>query len=175
MWTPARGAAALVAELGEDEALTCLSRLVAGEVPPSELTRPPWPKVIEHIGVGRELEWDITRPSLGYWPRAWAARALAYVGDETVTGWLVAALDDDHWRVRMTAAQALGRIGTIGSEAALRAILADPHPRVRGAAVSSLGRTGDATYAPALEPLLDDESDLVRERARVALKRLGRD
>lgn len=174
MWTPAIGAARLVEELGVDTAIGCLARLATGEVPPEELEAPPWPLVLTHIGVGRPPSRDFSGPQRGYWPRSWAARALGYVGDKDVAPWLEAALDDDHWRVRMTAAQSIGRLRLSGSERALLALLRDPHQRVRAAAVTTLGRVGGDSVLPRLEELLEDESELVQDRVLVVLRRAGR-
>lgn len=174
VWKPALGAARLVEELGEDAALDCLARLVTGEVPPGELETPPWPIVLTHIGVGRPPSRDFSGPQRSYWPRSWAARALGYVGDKDVAPWLEAALEDDHWRVRMTAAQSIGRLRIRGSERALLALLRDPHQRVRAAAVTTLGRVGGDSVLSRLEEMLEDESELVQDRVLVVLRRAGR-
>ncbi len=174
MWTPALGAAALGAEIGEDAALSCLYRLMTGQVPPGELGTAPWPTVLSHIGGGSGTGgFDVSSPRNIYWTRSWAARALAYVGRDDSAAWLRAALEDGHWRVRMTAAQALGRLGVGGSEADLLAVLGDPHPRVRAAAVTALGLMRSPALAGRLEWLMEDESELVRDRVLVALRRLG--
>jgi len=39
---------------------------------------------------------------------------MAYLGDAAAASYLIDALDDDHWRVRMTAIQTLGRLGIEG-------------------------------------------------------------
>ena len=175
VWTPAIGAARLVDELGEDTALGCLGRLVTGEVPPSDLESPPWPLVVTLISGGKLPSFDFASPQHGYWPRSWAARALAYVGDEDAAPWLAAALEDGHWRVRMTAAQSIGRLGIRGVEPQLLARLRDPHQRVRAAAVTTLGRVGGDAVVPRLEEMLEDESELVQDRTLVALRRVERD
>lgn len=139
-WTPQVGARSLVAELGEDLAITCLTRLLVGEVRPSELTSEPWPYVLVNIGDGHAARLDTEDPSQAYWQRCWAARALAYVGDAGVAPWLVRALADDHWRVRMTAVQTIGRLEIGGLEPEVAPLLDDPHARVRDAAALALGR-----------------------------------
>jgi HEAT repeat protein len=83
---------------------------------------------------------DPSGDRLVYWPRSWAARALAYAGDVSVTPVLVMATTDQHWRVRMTAVRTLGRLGAAGVSDALKAAVDDEHPRVRAAAELALHR-----------------------------------
>lgn len=172
MWTPARGATSLVEEFGEDQAISLLSALVVGEVAAGELGSPPWPAVMGHIARADLSRFDFRRPNVTYWTRAWAARALAYAGDHGVAPWLVRALADDHWRVRMSAAQSIGRLCIGGVDDELLPLLEDPHPRVRAAAVTTLGRVGGADVVESLLALSGDEADLVAERLRVAIERL---
>lgn len=134
-------------EMGREAALRCLCALLGGEVPPDEVRREPWQTVLERIGDGHARRIDVGRPELAYWGRTWSARALAYVGDESTTPWLLRGLGDGHWRVRMTAAQTLGRLGRSGLGAELSALLEDLHPRVRAAAATALERTGAAEEA----------------------------
>lgn len=84
---------------------------------------------------------DLRRDGNGYWARTWAARALAYIGDDRSAASLVRALHDDHWRVRMTAAQTIGRLRLRGCSAELVPLLEDDHSRVRDAAALALERT----------------------------------
>ncbi len=139
--TPKAGARALVDELGEDAAISCLTGLLVGEVGPLELRAEPWPRVLAHLGRGHAARLDLEDPALAYWPRAWAARALAYVGDVSTAPWLVRALADDHWRVRMNAVRTIGRLRIAGLESEVAPLLEDPHRRVREAAELALERT----------------------------------
>ena len=69
-----------------------------------------------------------------YWRRVWGARGLLYAWTDEAEGAVVAALADQHWRVREMAAKVVAkrRIGAaLDSLATLRA---DPVPRVRAAA-----------------------------------------
>jgi hypothetical protein len=69
-----------------------------------------------------------------YWRRVWGARGLLYAWTDEAEGAIVAALADEHWRVREMAAKVVAkrRIGAaLDSVAALRD---DPVPRVRAAA-----------------------------------------
>ena len=94
-----------------------------------------------------------------YWSRAWAARALAYLGDDGAADWLVKGLEDEHWRVMITAVEMLGRLYTEGYEEALSKCLSEPHPRVRDAATVALRRTGNEFRLDPLQDVLVDETD----------------
>lgn len=143
-WTPAVGAQALLARLGHDEAETVLVGLMAGEVPVYDCVVPPHRFALLDIGDGHaeRLMADESGRRLVYWPRVWAARALAYVGSTAVGPQLAAATHDEHWRVRMTATQTIGRLGIEGLTDSLVERLDDPHPRVRSAALLALERVG---------------------------------
>jgi hypothetical protein len=70
----------------------------------------------------------------GYWPRTWALRALLYAWEDRATSAVLAATDDDHWRVREMALKVIARHRLDpGLEPATR-LTADPNPRVRDAA-----------------------------------------
>jgi hypothetical protein len=141
-WTPKTGTEALVAWIGPGEALATLKALLIGRIAGSTLTEDYWRLVLWHIGDGHaaRLNVDSTGVRLAYWPRAWAARSLSYLGDPAAGPGLIEALADDHWRVRMTTAQALGRLNVAESLNDLVESLGDEHPRVRAAAVTALGR-----------------------------------
>jgi hypothetical protein len=69
-----------------------------------------------------------------YWRRVWGARGLLHAWTDEAAGAVVAALADEHWRVREMAAKVVAkrRIGSaLDSVAVLRS---DPVPRVRAAA-----------------------------------------
>lgn len=175
-WTPALGTQQLVARLGRDRAFEVLTQLVSRRVLTQAMLRPPYAEVIRCIGqwdAGALLDGDGAE-HLSYWPRSWAARALAYVGDDDAGPWLVEAFDDDHWRVRMTAAQSLGRLGAVGYEEELGRLLGDEHPRVRAAAAVALGRTGNEFALVPLRAALDDADATVRRQADRALARVER-
>lgn len=145
-WTPASGAKSLVSRLGRDDAIDRLIVILRGEVDPADLAWPPYREVLLDIGNGhaQRLLTDESGERLDYWPRVWAARALAYIGSEAERQALVGSLTDSHWRVRMTGAQTLGRLGIGGATSNLLVALDDGHPRVRSAALVALGRVGDA-------------------------------
>lgn len=108
-----------------------------------------------------------------YWFRVWAARSLLYVWDPSVSSAVIAALSDEHWRVREMAAKVCLKrdLGEAGDSLAL--LLDDPVPRVRAAACRALGAVGEAEYADALRALLDDPDRDVRTRAEQALDRMS--
>lgn len=174
-WTPAAGTRRLERRLGRDRALATLAALLSGHVTGPGLLEPAWAEALLDIGGGHaaRLMDDPTGERLAYWPRSWAARALAYLGDPVAAPELAAAMGDEHWRVRMTAAQSLGRLGAAGHTARFVAALDDEHPRVRAAAVVALGRVGDeealaplAARRAALEPdRVDRALDAIAHRA----------
>jgi HEAT repeat protein len=176
MWTPRQGTRELVRDLGEDEALAVLRRMLSPWLDRSLYARDPFRRVLIHIGNGHaeRLLADESGVRLDYWPRSWAARALAYLSREDAGSCLIEALGDRHWRVRMTAAQSLGRLGVDGIEEALAAALSDEHERVRSAAAVALGRTGNEFAIEPLMKALDDESEAVRTHADRAMARVER-
>jgi HEAT repeat protein len=140
-WTPKRGTQDLAEHFGSDASFVLLTRLLLGEVRTNELTSSPFREALCFIGDGHaeQLLRDPINTSQLYWTRSWAARSLAYFGDKDAGTWLIAALEDSHWRVRMTAAQSLGRLG-IAAKDKLTALLEDEHERVRDAAALALER-----------------------------------
>ena len=140
-WNPALGTKSLENRLGRNVALKTLIGLLTGEVSGEDLVWSPYRDALEDIGDGHatRLMTDSTGARLAYWPRVWAARSLAYLGDVRATAALVDAIGDDHWRVRMTAIQTLGRLGVEGVTSDLAGSLNDEHSRVRKAAVVALG------------------------------------
>jgi HEAT repeat protein len=171
-WTPRRGARDLVARLGREAALEQLADLLLAR------GGPPGPdvgNVLEAIGDGhaRRLLAGAPGTSLGYWPRAWAARALRYVGGPAQAPALRQALGDAHWRVRMNATGALSATKAREAEGEIAALLRDPHWRVREAAARALGRlTRDPQLAGALQQALADPDERVQSAAAAALIRL---
>lgn len=134
----------LVLRLGHDAALAALVELLSGEVEGPDLVWSQYRDVLVDIGNGHAegLMEDGTGDRLVYWPRVWAARAMAYLGDVEATDALVRGISDDHWRVRMTCIQTLGRIGAVGVSNELEKGLEDEHPRVRKATALALTRVG---------------------------------
>lgn len=175
VWTPEIGTHALVNRLGEAGSIEVLVRLLGGSVSLGDLVWAPYRRVLLDIGDGHaeQLMADESGRRLVYWPRVWAARALAYMGNKGVATALLAALGDTHWRVRMTAVQTIGRLGIDGATPQLLERLDDEHPRVRSATVLALERVGSEE---AVERLLQQTATgSERSRAeRAAARILGR-
>lgn len=174
MWTPASGTERLVTEFGPEYTLELLTALLTEAVPPAALTVPPFSTVLQHIGNANATTFfaDDVLMQHAYRARAWAARALTYLGDENAIPWLIEALDDPHWRVRMNTLQALGRLGAEGYDEVLAKRLEDEHERVRCAAALALGRTGHEFALTPLQEALEDRSEAVRQQADHALARI---
>lgn len=170
-WTPAIGARSLARRMGKPAAMQIVVRILGDESGP-HLLLPPYRTALIDIGNGHaeQLMGDDSGKRLAYWPKVWAARALAYMGDLSARGSLVAALSDDHWRVRTTAVQTIGRIGIRDATGPLVAALDDDHPRVRSAAVLALERVGDETALGRLSGLLGSDSS--SRRAEQAISRI---
>jgi HEAT repeat protein len=73
-----------------------------------------------------------------YFLRVWAARALLYAWDDIAAEAVIAAMDDEAWRVREMAAKVVARRGLGEALAAVAALQQDPVPRVRAAAARAL-------------------------------------
>ncbi|HUA30235.1 MAG TPA: HEAT repeat domain-containing protein [Streptosporangiaceae bacterium] len=73
-----------------------------------------------------------------YFLRVWAARALLYAWDDAAAKAVIAAADDEAWRVREMAAKVVARRGLGEALAAVAALQRDPVPRVRAAAARAL-------------------------------------
>jgi HEAT repeat protein len=159
--------------LGEEEAISLLCSLMAGDVAMAELEVEPWRGLLGDIA-GIDTGWVRSSDRHEYWPRAWASRALCYVGDQRATTALIAATGDEHWRVRMNAVRALGIIGGDGAADAVMAASHDAHPRVRSAAATACGSIGGYRAFDVLATLLDDPDRRVVARADASLERLAR-
>jgi hypothetical protein len=68
-----------------------------------------------------------------YWRRVWGARGLLHVYDERAEDTIIAALDDEHWRVREMAAKVIARHRVGAALTAVAELRADPVPRVAAA------------------------------------------
>lgn len=170
-WTPEKGARTAAARLGKVIAISQLSEMLIGIVPADDVSYPPWRSLIRDVA-GVDADWVTGSAAREYWPRAWAARALAYVGDASAIDALTTGARDDHWRVRMNSVRALGVIGSSSSVPAILPGADDPHPRVREAAARALGRTGDGVALTTLGRLAADEDPMVAATASRALERL---
>ncbi|MEV0843345.1 HEAT repeat domain-containing protein [Actinocatenispora sera] len=171
--TPAELARATEQRLGTDEMVArCVALLQHGD-PFAEVEFIVW-----LAGASAENEMRLRTPeddpSLLYWPRVWAARALVYVWDDAAIPAVLDALGDRAWRVREMAAKVVisHEIGAAGDR--LVPLLSDPVPRVRIAAARALGVVGEAEHAPALREAVADDQDQVVARAEAALRAMSR-
>lgn len=81
----------------------------------------------------------------GYWPRTWAARALLYAWEDRATPAVLAAMDDDAWRVREMAAKVVARHRVDDAVEQLQRLRDDPVARVRAAALRAQRRLTGST------------------------------
>jgi hypothetical protein len=70
----------------------------------------------------------------GYWPRAWAARGLLHVWDDSATDAIITATGHEHWRVREMSAKVIARHKVRLAVDAVVALMDDENARVRVAA-----------------------------------------
>ena len=105
--------------------------------------------------------------------RAAAVAALQSMGKEAV-GYLIEALSDPHYSVRIAAAEALGEIGDPDAVEALVRTLGDEREDVRIAAASALSRIGDRRAVQPLIHLFRDRYHGVRVAAADAVAEFGR-
>lgn len=119
------------------------------------------PRFVE-LGVGKE----------GYWLRVWPLRALLYTWDDAAGGAVVAALADEHWRVREMAAKVAVRRGLAEAADPAARLAADPVVRVRAAAARVLAEVGEGEHAAALNRMSADPDPAVRRRAESGLDRM---
>lgn len=161
-WTPKRGALELVERVGTDAAMHTLGALLRGEVAGGALLQGEVRRTLIQIGDGHafRLMADETGARLDYWPRVWAARAMANLGEQSAQPHLEEALSDDHWRVRMTAVRAMGNLGLAGVSHTVVELLGDEHPRVMRAAVRALAHVGDADAIDAVARVRDGTLDI---------------
>jgi hypothetical protein len=112
-------------------------------------------------------------PGHAYWARVWAARALRYVWADSAVPAVVAALDDEQWRVREMAAKVV-RDRELGEAAdRLAELLSDETPRVRAAAARALGSVGEGEHGEALCAAVDDADPAVSRAAMSGLRTLS--
>lgn len=112
-------------------------------------------------------------PGHRYWARVWACRALLYAWDDSAGPAVVAALADDHWRVRELAGKVITKREIPDAAEALTILITDdPVPRVRAAACRALAVVGEGEHLPALAAATDDPDLLVAAAAERALDRL---
>jgi HEAT repeat protein len=129
---PRRLLGAAVARFGRDVVVRWCEELLAGR---ATLDDDRFPR-IEWLG-GNERWKD-------YWARTWGARGLLHVGPPERSDVVVAALGDEHWRVREMALKVTRAHGLDVPEGVLEALLDDDNARVRAAAAAALAAERDA-------------------------------
>jgi HEAT repeat len=112
--------------------------------------------------------------ALRYWPRVWAARALRYAWSPSAVPALVAAVDDEAWRVAEQAMKVMTKyeVGE-GVEAAL-AWVDHPLPRVRATVLGLVAAVGESEHVDHVLEGLQDPDPQVRRAAEKAVTRLER-
>ena len=170
--TPAAHVAELVQLVGRDEVVAWCADLLGGRVAHDDPDRPP----LTWLG-GRAAPWLL---GLGgdrlevnaYWVRVWGARGLLHCYQPSAAADVVAALGDEHWRVREMAAKVVAtwELGEAADD--LVPLLDDDVPRVRAAAARGLGVVGEGEHAEPLHRVADDPEKSVRAAAGTALRRM---
>jgi HEAT repeat protein len=69
-----------------------------------------------------------------YWRRVWGARGFLYAWTDEAEDAVLAALADEHWRVREMAAKVVAKRSIGAAMDPVAALRSDPFPRVRAAA-----------------------------------------
>ncbi|MFY0407904.1 HEAT repeat domain-containing protein [Solicola sp. PLA-1-18] len=108
-----------------------------------------------------------------HWPRTWGARGLLYVWEDYAEPVVVAALHDDHWRVREMAAKVVLHHEVGSAAEALLDLIADEEPRVQVAAIRASGSVGESEHVAALDSLVTRDTK-VRVAASTAVRTLRR-
>jgi hypothetical protein len=173
-WTPAVGAARLRAEFPEILGLLC--RILRGDLSSRELAADPTMiPILYEIGGNSALNLlqDSSGRRLSYWPRAWAARTLAVIGNTDCSIAFENAARDEEWRVRMQAVRAAGLVaGSVTVDRMAEALASDSHRRVREAVALAIGRNGSEVCVGILRELSRDVEISVRRAAERAVSRL---
>lgn len=134
--TPRERIRAECARRGAEAVLADCLALLEGATDP-ELTR-------SLVGRGAEKYFDGGEHDDTYWFRVWAMRGLLWSWDRRATDHVVAALDDEAWRVREMAAKVVARHLVGEATAAVARRRDDSVPRVRRAAERALVRLAEA-------------------------------
>jgi len=171
--TPAERVGAACDRWGDGEVVrSCAALLVAGPAAPTGENL----DVAMVLGAVEDRDWLASGkpPGHAYWARVWAARALRYVWADSAAPAVIAALDDEHWRVREMAAKVVGdhEIGEAADR--LADLLGDGTPRVRAAAARALGAVGEGEHSDALKMARGDRDGTVARAAGSALHAMSR-
>ena len=93
---------------------------------------------------GPPADWVRTggEPGPDYWLRVWAARGLLYAWHGSARAAVLAALDDESWRVREMAVRVVAERALSEARASVEAMCRGDSARVRAAATKALSRLG---------------------------------
>ncbi len=156
--------------------LDVLCRILTGAISSRELARDPTMlPILQGIGGNTALTLlqDSSGSRLAYWPRAWAARTLAIIGDAGCSSALASAASDQQWRVRMQAMRAAGLVSdSMTVDRMAGSLVSDDHRRVREAVALALGRQGSKLCLGHLTALSEDAEASVRQAAARAITKL---
>ena len=170
--TPAARVAELVDLVGRDEVVGWCADLLRGRVAHDDPERPP----LTWLG-GRAAPWLVGLDGdglrvHGYWVRVWGGRGLLHCYQPSAAADVVAALGDEHWRVREMAAKVVATWEVGEAADRLVPLLDDDVPRVRAAAARGLGVVGEGEHAEAVHRAAGDPERSVRTAAGTALRRM---
>ncbi len=106
--TPVERVAAASDRWGDGEVVLRCIRLLGQ--PPGAVPKGGELELALVLGGLRDRDWFAggKPPGHRYWARVWAARAMRYVWDDSAAPTVLAALGDEHWRVREMAAKVVG-------------------------------------------------------------------
>lgn len=107
------------------------------------------------------------------WVRAWGARGLLHVWDDSAADAVVAGLGDAEWRPAEMCLKVTARHDVAGAGDGAARLAAHELPRVRAQAMRALGAVGDTEHVEVVRERLDDESAEVRRAAARAWERLA--
>ena len=120
-------AAGAVDVFGRARVIEWCEELLAGRAADDD---PAWPDI---VWLGGTVGWA------PYWTRTWGARGLLHVGPPARNEIVIAALDDESWRVREISLKVIRRHGLEDPDARVNRLVADPVERVRIQAWMALG------------------------------------
>ena len=137
---PRRSAEAESARRGRDQFVAACADLASGGSADD-------PELILALG-GPAARWAVTGepPGPDYWLRTWALRGLLWVWEDSATHTVLAALEDEHWRVREMAAKVVARNAIDAALEQVAALRDDAVPRVRNAAGRAVAVLTSAAY-----------------------------
>jgi hypothetical protein len=124
---------------GRDNVVAGCTSLLTGKGADAEL--------IYALG-GPPARWLFTgeAPGPDYWLRVWAARGLLWIWDDAALPCIMAALDDDQWRVREMALRVVAKHRLAIAAEAVAALRDDPNHRVASAASRAHARLVDTRH-----------------------------